>query len=168
MPAKNATGIDGQLTGSGVEARELLVHEPLELAGRAAAPARPAALADGSTSGSGDPTTIAPADERGERKQPGEQAEAALAGGRASTPGPNSATSASLISCSVSPAAIRTRMNVFIRSATGAFDWSSVVSQTGQTSSASRSAAFGGAADAPPAATQQRSAPTSERERLTS
>ena len=69
-----------------------------------------------------------------------------LFGGVASTPGPNSATSASLISCSVSPAAIRSRMNAFMRCATGASDWSSVVSQTGQTSSASRSAAFGGPA----------------------
>ena len=45
---------------------------------------------------------------------------------------------------------MRTRMNVFIRCAIGAFDWSSVVSQTGQTISASRSAAFGGAASRSP------------------
>ncbi len=69
-----------------------------------------------------------------------------LFGGVASTPEPNSATNASLISCSLSPAAIRTRMNAFILCATGASDWSSVVSHTGQTSSASRSAAFGGPA----------------------
>ena len=91
-------------------------------------------------------------------------------GGSASTPGPNWSTSAALISLFVSPAAIRSRMNAFIRSATGAFDWSSVVSQTGQTSSASSSAALGGAprwlprarrgrarrARAPPAASRRR------------
>ena len=40
----------------------------------------------------------------------------------------------------MSPAAIRARMNAFIRSATGAFEVSSVDSQTGQTSSDSSSA----------------------------
>ena len=69
-------------------------------------------------------------------------------GGFASTPVPNWATSSSLISCSLSPAAIRVRMNAFIRCAIGALDWSSVVSQTGQTSCDSRSAALGGAAAA--------------------
>ena len=74
-------------------------------------------------------------------------------GGSASTSSPNSATSAALISCSESPAAIRVRMNDFIRSAMGAFDWSRVVSQTGQTISDSRSAALGGAPAAAPVAT---------------
>src|SRR6185436_13154117 len=62
-------------------------------------------------------------------------------GGTASTAGPNWSTRAALISLFVSPAAIRSRMYAFIRSATGAFEVSSVVSQTGQTSSDSSSAA---------------------------
>ena len=49
----------------------------------------------------------------------------------------------------MSPAAIRSRMNAFIRSATGAFEVSSVVSQTGQTSSDSSSAAVGRCSLAP-------------------
>ena len=80
--------------------------------------------------------------------------------GVARTPGPNCATSAPLISGSVSPAAIRSRMNAFMRSATGAFDWSRVVLQTGQTNSASRSAAFGGSAPAATGRPSSRNAST--------
>ena len=75
-------------------------------------------------------------------------------GGTASTAGPNWSTSAALISPFVSPAAIRSRMNAFMRSATGAFDVSSVVSQTGQTSSDSSSAAVGRCSLAPAGATR--------------
>ena len=66
---------------------------------------------------------------------------------------PNWSTSCALISLFVSPAAIRARMNAFIRRATGASEVSSVVSQTGQTSSDSSSAAVGfdSLAAAPPA-----------------
>ena len=67
-------------------------------------------------------------------------------GGSASTPGPNWSTRSSLICSSVQPAAMCCRMSCFIRCATGAFDWSSVVSHVGQTSSASRSAGLGAAA----------------------
>ena len=66
-----------------------------------------------------------------------------MRGGTASTPVPKSATSFALISLFESPAAIRARMNAFIRRAIGASEVSSVVSQTGQTSSDSSSAAVG-------------------------
>ena len=49
-----------------------------------------------------------------------------------------------MICSALSPAAIRTRMNVFIRAAIGEVDMSSVVLQVGQTISASRSAWRGG------------------------
>ena len=65
-------------------------------------------------------------------------------GGSASTAGPNWSTSFALICAELSPAAIRTRMNVFIRVAIGEVDMSSVVLQVGQTISASRSACRGG------------------------
>ena len=69
-------------------------------------------------------------------------------GGVARTAGPNWSTSSLLISAALAPAAIRARMYAFIRDATGALDWSSVVWQVGQTSSASRSAGFGRSAAA--------------------
>ena len=143
--------------GSAVEACELVVHEALEFRVEPVSmpAARRAALGDSICGRVG---------RRRPRRRRARRAGAATRGDRSprraaprAPPAPNCATSASLISCSESPAAMRTRMNVFMRSATGAFDWSSVVSQTGHTSSASRSAAFGGAAKAgPPAA----SAPT--------
>ena len=134
--------------------------------GRAAPPSAQDPLRGGSTRGSG---------ARPRRRHPGARRVATATrearihrpAAPRRTPGPNSATSASLISCSESPAAMRTRMNVFMRTATGAFDWSSVVSHTGQTSSASRSAAFGGAADTAPASTAPSTA-ASARARLTS
>ena len=64
-------------------------------------------------------------------------------GGAASTCSPNWATSVSLISGFVSPAAMRARMNVRMRSATGDVDWSSVVWHVGQTTSPSSSASVG-------------------------
>ena len=77
MPAKKATGIEDQLTGSGVEARELLVHEPLELRVerllrlvRRSSPTAPRADQE--------PDDESAPDEGGEREQPGEQAEPAF------------------------------------------------------------------------------------------
>ena len=121
MPATNATGIDVQLTGSAVEACELLVDETLELrvevlVGGGRRPAAPAPRADE------EPDDHRSRDDRGERQEPGEKSEAAA---QEASRAPRSRTvrpSASLISCSESPAAIRTRMNAFICSATGAFD----------------------------------------------
>ena len=84
------------------------------------------------------------ADERARRAAaPTRAGRSRSARGAASTPLPNWATSWSLISLFVSPAAIRVRTNCFMCSAIGAFDWSSVVWQVGQTSSPSSSACVG-------------------------
>ena len=104
-PARNETGMAVGLT-SGLEASELLVDPALELGverhlrrSRRAPPA-PGPDEHGDHDG--------PADERreeGARRGPNPRLP-----GVARTPGPNSSTSASLISCSESPAAIRSRM----------------------------------------------------------
>ena len=151
---------------SGVEPRELLVDEALELGVEMARLARQASASRRRLHVRTRNADRDRADERARRAEGARRAgRSRRSGGSASTPGPNSATSASLISCSESPAAIRARMNAFIRSAIGAFDWSSVVSQTGQTISDSRSAAFGGAAPSPPpaATSAPRAATTRER-----
>ena len=78
MPATNATGIDVQLTRSAVEACELLVDEALELrvevvvgaCGRRPAPSAPRANEEADDDRS--------CDDRGERQEPGEKAEAAV------------------------------------------------------------------------------------------
>ena len=82
-----------------------------------------------------------------------------LLGGVAGTAGPNSATSVLDLLLGISGRDLLADER-FMRCATGASDWSSVVSQTGQTSSASRSAAFGGPAPPP---TAPRRARTRER-----
>ena len=78
-----------------------------------------------------------------ERQEPREQVEAALRAAPRARPGRTASTSSALISLFVAPAAIRSRMFCFIRRAIGAFELSSVVSQIGQTSSASSSAGVG-------------------------
>ncbi len=116
-PARNATGIAVRLTRLAVEARELLVNAALELRVELRSRrARPSC--DGSSA-------VRAAPRRRCRRRAAARGSSQArspnppSGGSAITPGPNSATSASLISCSEAPAAMRRRMNGFIRSATG-------------------------------------------------
>ena len=121
-----------------VEAGELLVDTPLELGSssdwrpfRLDRPAgrRPGALRSAS-SATRPPDEDDAESERGEGKHPGEQIEAFARRGREHA-SPNSATSLSLISLFVSPAAIRSCTKARIWSATGASDSASDVLQVG-------------------------------------
>ena len=136
----------GRLHRSVLVPGELLVHPALEVGIELGALAgRRRSRVDGSTS------------RRARRRRRCRRASAASGrsqasrskprfGGSASTAGPNWSTSFALICAALSPAAIRARMNAFIRVAIGELDWSSVVWQVGQTISASRSAWRGGSA----------------------
>ena len=135
---------DGDRGSAHLEPLELVVEAPLErrverLAVARPAPASPRTRLQRHASA---PTATMP------RPSPASGSTQAtrskpLRGGTARTAVPNWSTSCALISLFVSPAAMRARMNAFIRRATGASEVSSVVSQTGQTSSDSSSAAVG-------------------------
>ena len=138
-----AEGDDHGRAGSRFEARELVVEPALEhgierLAGLGRLVVAPAAPVPGEQ-----PDDDGAERQPGERQQPRDQLEARASAARRARSGRTGRRAAALISLFESPAAIRARMNAFIRSATGASEVSSVVSQTGQTSSDSSSAAVG-------------------------
>ena len=120
-PAPKATRTGG---AASFEAGELVVEPALERGVERLGRRRPA-LAVGVAAvapapGEQSRRATAPTREPGERQHPRDQSKPFF-GGSASTAGPNWSTSGALISLFVSPAAIRSRMNAFIRSATGAF-----------------------------------------------